>query len=215
MRGIIVALLALAAVTGCTQVRDAGNGVAQTTQKIGDGVWNGAKSLGDGVVKAGRDVGEITVGAVQRVGKLGKNESAMRPPLPPDPCKQFGADSDECAQDRAGLQLVARQPSIYFVAGEIKISPDQRAQLTELAARARADANLVIRLEAFAERGEARNATEANNLAGQRGRVVREALIADGVAAERIYVDVRGWNLATFDDSPNARRVTVNLVSRR
>jgi len=216
MRGIFVFVCALAALAGCSQVRDASDGVVVTTQKVGDGVWNGAKTVGDGVAKASRDVADFTVGTVQRVGKLGKkDETGLRPPLPPDPCQQFGPNSPECAQDRATVQLVSRQATIYFVAGEIKISANQRAQLASIAARVRDDINMVVRLEAFAERGEARNATEANALATQRGRVVREALIADGVPADRVFVDVRGWSIATFDDSPNARRVTVALVSRR
>ncbi|MGE0736878.1 MAG: OmpA family protein [Alphaproteobacteria bacterium] len=216
MRGLIVATLALAAVAGCTQVRDAGDGVMQATQRVGDGVWTGAKSLGDGVVKAGRNVGDLTVGTVQRVGKLGqKDETGLRPPLPPDPCQQFGPTSDECAQDKASVQLVSRQAAIYFVAGEIKIGADQRAQIAEIAARVRADAETAVRLEAFAERGEARNQAEAHALATQRARVVREAFMADGVPGERIYVDVRGWNIATFEDAPSARRVSINLVSRR
>lgn len=224
MRGTGIAILAVAtlslvgalAAAGCTQVRDAGDAVAQTTQKIGDGVWTGTKSVGNGVVSAGRDLGNFTAGAVQSVGKLGqKNDTGLRPPLPPDPCQQFGANSNECAQDRATLHLVSRETTIYFVAGEIKITPDQRAQLTTLAARVRGDANMVLYLEAYAERGEARNATEATALATQRGRVVREALMADGVPGDRVVVDVRGWNIATFSDSPNARRVAINLISRR
>jgi outer membrane protein OmpA-like peptidoglycan-associated protein len=101
-------------------------------------------------------------------------------------------------------QIVLR--SISFDSGAAQLRPDAQPLLAELLRTLKDDPGFAISIEGHADSSEGSDDARAEAIALRRARVVREYLVANGIAASRIEVKAYGESRPiASNDTPDGR----------